>query len=272
MWAGLCYNHGMASDIVNEPQAEVGPALVMARLVEGCRALNIALSADQVAQFERYFHLLVMWNERLNLTAITGYEEVQIKHYLDSLASLPLLAEELGVGLPLVRPLRAVDVGAGAGFPGLPLKIAAPALTMTLMDGTQKKIAFLQEVATTLGLAGVNFVTGRAEELGRQETYREHFDLVTARAVAPLNTLVEYLLPLVAVNGLAVIYKGPGAPEEFAAARPAIKLLGGETVRFAPVSVPFLAERRFILLVKKVRATAKQYPRGQGLARKRPLA
>jgi 16S rRNA (guanine527-N7)-methyltransferase len=243
----------------------------MARLVAGCQELGIPLSAPQIDQFERYFHLLVAWNARLNLTAITGYEDVQIKHYLDSLVSLPLLAEEYGASLPLTRPLRTVDVGAGAGFPGLPLKIATPALTLTLMDGTQKKVNFLQEVAAGLELTDVHFVTGRAEELGRQELYREQFDLVTARAVAPLNTLVEYLLPLTALNGLAVIYKGPGAPEEFAAARQAIRLLGGETVRFAPATVPFLAERRFVLLVKKTRPTPKQFPRGQGLPRKRPL-
>jgi 16S rRNA (guanine527-N7)-methyltransferase len=261
----------MATDTFPNAHQDAAAAPVMARLSAGCQELQIILSAPQIAQFERYFHLLVQWNERLNLTTITGYEDVQIKHYLDSLVSLPLLAEELGAPLPLTRPLRTVDVGAGAGFPGLPLKIAAPALALTLMDGTQKKVNFLQEVSAALELSGVHFVTGRAEELGRQDVYREQFDLVTARAVAPLNTLVEYLLPLVALNGLAVVYKGPGAPEEFAAARQAIRLLGGETVRFAPVTVPFLAERRFVLLLKKVRTTPRQYPRGQGLARKRPL-
>jgi len=261
----------MAITMNENPPENAVPAPTMARLVEGCRELHIPLTAQQIDQFEHYFQLLVQWNERLNLTAITGYEDVQIKHYLDSLVSLPLLAEELGAPLPWTRPLRAVDVGSGAGFPGLPLKIAAPALEMMLMDGTQKKVNFLQEVTTALGLTGVRFVTGRAEELGRQEMYREQFELVTARAVAPLNTLVEYLLPLVAVNGLAVIYKGPGAPEEFVAARQAIRVLGGETVRFAPAAVPFLAEGRFILLLKKVRATPRQFPRGQGLARKRPL-
>ena len=243
----------------------------MARLVAGCQELGIPLSDQQIDQFERYFHLLVTWNERLNLTAITGYADVQVKHYLDSLVSLPLLAEEYGAARPLTQPRSAVDVGTGAGFPGLPLKIAAPALDMTLMDGTQKKITFLQEVTAGLGLTGVHFATGRAEELGRQDGFREHFDLVTARAVAPLNTLIEYLLPLVTVGGLAVVYKGPGAPEEFAAARQAIRLLGGDTVRFAPVKVPFLDEGRFVLLVRKVRVTPPQYPRGQGLPRKRPL-
>jgi len=241
------------------------------RLVEGSAQLGLHLTSEQCAQFALYYRDLVTWNERLNLTAITGFEEVQVKHFLDSLASLPLLVEELGVTLPLTQPLRLVDVGSGAGFPGIPLKIAAPALDLTLMDGTQKKIAFLQEVVTQLGLAPVHVVHGRAEELGRQAEHRDHYDLVAARAVAPLTTLVEYLLPLVRPGGLALIYKGPGAPQEFVEARQAIKLLGGETVRLSPVTVPFLAERRFILLIKKLRVTPSQFPRGQGLARKRPL-
>ncbi len=243
----------------------------MAQLVAGCQQLGLPLTAEQVAHFERYYQLLVEWNERINLTAITSYADVQVKHYLDSLASLPLIAEELGAQLPLQKALRLVDVGTGAGFPGLPLKLATPALGLTLMDGTQKKINFLRALIQALKLEQVQLVTGRAEELGRIPEQRERYDLVTARAVAPLNTLVEYLLPLACPNGLVVIYKGPGAPEEFIAARPAISLLGGETVRLAPVTVPFLDERRFILLIRKVRATPKQYPRGQGLARKQPL-
>lgn len=122
----MCYNRGMATDTFPNAPQDAAVVPVMARLIAGCQELQIALSAPQIAQFERYFHLLVQWNERLNLTTITGYEDVQIKHYLDSLVSLPLLAEELGAPLPLTRPLRTVDVGTGAGFPGLPLKIAAP--------------------------------------------------------------------------------------------------------------------------------------------------
>ena len=211
------------------------------------------------------------WNAKFNLTAIRDEEGIRAKHFLDSLASLPLLAEEIGVTWPLAQPLRLVDVGSGAGFPGIPLKIAVPAFDLTLMDGTQKKIAFLQEVVTQLGMTSVHVVHGRAEELGRQEEHRDRYDVVAARAVAPLTTLVEYLLPLVRPGGLALIYKGPGAPQEFVEARQAIKLLGGEAVRLSPVEVPFLAERRFILLIKKLRTTPSQYPRGQGLARKRPL-
>ncbi len=253
------------------PQPTIEPETAgLPLLVEGCRQLGIPLPAPAVAAFERYYRELVTWNQRLNLTAIVAYDEVQTKHFLDSLVSLPLLAEELGATLPLPS-LRMLDVGTGAGFPGIPLKIVSPAVKMTLMDGTQKKIAFLEQMIRTLELPSTTLVHGRAEELGRTSEHRAQYDIVTARAVAPLSTLAEYLLPLVRLGGLAVVYKGPSAPEEFMEARRAIKLMGGEAVRLAPVTVPFLAERRFVLLMKKIAATPAQYPRGQGLARKRPL-
>ena len=133
----------------------------------GCRQLGVALDAEQQEQFELYYRELVTWNERLNLTTITGYDDVQVKHFLDSLVSLPIIATELGQTLPLDKPLRLVDVGSGAGFPGLPIKIASPMLDVTLMDGTQKKVHFLQQVVDTLQLTSIQIVHGRAEELGR---------------------------------------------------------------------------------------------------------
>lgn len=253
-----------------EPQGEAQQGMDL--LCQGCSALGISLSQEQIDQFQLFYHELVRWNEMFNLTAITGYAEVQVKHFLDSLAALPLLAEELGEPLPPNRPLHLVDVGSGAGFPGVPLKIVAPRLKLTLMDGTGKKVRFLGELISTLGLKNAVVVHGRAEELGRSTAHRGQYDLVAARAVAPLNSLAEYLLPLVRRGGLAVIYKGGNASQEFVDARKAIDLLGGEPVRFAPVEVPFLDEKRHILLIKKVRQTPDQYPRGQGLARKQPLA
>lgn len=238
-------------------------------LVSGAQQLGIALAPAQVQQFETYHHLLVEWNERFNLTAITGYEEVQTKHFLDSLAGLPLLQGALDGALP--ANLSLCDVGTGAGFPGIPLKIALPNLALTLIDGTAKKIAFLNTVCATLGLAATELVQGRAEELGQQVEWRARFDVVTARAVAPLNTLVEYLLPLVRRDGHAMIYKGANAPQEVEEARKAIALLGGEIAQVAPLHVPHLEEARHIILLRKVKATPVQYPRGQGLARKEPL-
>jgi 16S rRNA (guanine527-N7)-methyltransferase len=162
-------------------------------------------------------------------------------------------------------------VGAGAGFPGLPLKIAWPELKLVLLDGTGKKVHFLQEVVSALNLSDVEVVQGRAEEIGHNDAYRARFDLVVARAVARLNTLVEYLLPFARQGGYVVAYKGPGAADEFIEARRAIELLGGEVVRFAPVEVPLLEEERRLLLIKKPQRTPSQYPRGQGLPRKQPI-
>ena len=256
-----------------DAQSSPGVALpAMELLVDGCRRLGVDLTPAQVAQFVRYYLELVGWNDKFNLTAITAYEDVQVKHFLDSLAALPLLMEELGsTAQPLATSLHLVDVGAGAGLPGIPLKIVWPNLKLTLMDGTGKKVAFLNHVIQALDLRNAEAVQGRAEELALQPAFRGQYDLVTARAVAPLNTLVEYLLPLARRGGLTVAYKGAGAPAEFVQARNAIEVLGGETVRFAPVAVPFLEEQRYILLVKKVRRTPNLYPRGQGLARKQPL-
>lgn len=231
----------------------------------------MTLTDAQVDRFETYYQELIHWNKKFNLTAITGYEDVQTKHFLDSLSGLPLLAEELGESLPLTRKMDLLDVGTGAGFPGIPLKLAAPSLHLTLLDGTQKKIRFLEQVSNSLSLDGTVVVKGRAEELARQGDFRENFDVVTARAVAALNTLVEYLLPLVRVGGYALIYKGGNAAAEFMDARKAIGILGGETSRFAPVDVPHLDQKRFILLIQKVAPTPQNYPRGQGLARKQPI-
>jgi 16S rRNA (guanine527-N7)-methyltransferase len=248
--------------------SDFDPQTHLLQLQEGCHALGIALDAQQLAQFELYYRELVDWNDKINLTAITEYREVQIKHFLDSLVALPLIAAAVGDAFPAVRLL---DVGTGAGFPGIPLKIVAPSLKVTLMDGTGKKIAFLREVVAKLGLAQVEVVQGRAEEMGNSADYRAQFDLVTARAVASLNTLVEYLLPLVRRGGLAVIYKGASAPQELVESRKAIGLLGGEVLRLAPVQVPMLDEQRFVLLIKKQQPTPDRYPRGQGLPRKKPL-
>jgi 16S rRNA (guanine527-N7)-methyltransferase len=240
-------------------------------VAEGAVQLGIPLTEQQSTQFQHYFELLVEWNQRINLTAIEDLEGVQTKHFLDSMVGLPLIAEELKTSVPPSTALRAIDVGSGAGFPGIPLKIVWPSLRLTLLDGTGKKVTFLREVVQALNLADVDVVQGRAEELALQTAYREQYDLVMARAVARLNTLVEYLLPFVRQGGFVMAYKGPSASEEFIEAQKAIAKLGGETVRFAPVSVPFLTEERRILLIKKTNRTPQAYPRQRGLPRKDPL-
>jgi 16S rRNA (guanine527-N7)-methyltransferase len=249
----------------------ITPSIDLSLLDEGCKQLGLHLTDQQLARFALFYEELITWNEKFNLTGITELAEVQTKHFLDSLVSLPLLVEAWGETMPPTRALHCIDVGTGAGFPGIPLKLVAPRLKWTLMDGTGKKILFLQQLLEKLTLTDVNLLQGRAEELGRETRYRGQFDLVVARAVAPLNTLVEYLLPLTRTGGLVVVYKGASAAQEFIAARKAIELLGGETVRMAPVKVPFLDEQRFIILLKKVQPTPNLYPRSQGLARKNPL-
>lgn len=240
-------------------------------VAEGAVQLGIPLTEQQNAQFQHYFELLVDWNQRINLTAIEDLEGVQTKHFLDSMVGLPLIAEELKTPMPPSIALRAIDVGSGAGFPGIPLKIVWPSLQLTLLDGTGKKVTFLKEVVQALKLSDVEVVQGRAEECALQTAYREQYDLVMARAVARLNTLVEYLLPFVRQGGFVMAYKGPSAAEEFIEAQKAIAKLGGEIVRFAPVSVPFLTEERRILLIKKTSRTPQAYPRQRGLPRKDPL-
>lgn len=259
-----------SNDAAHVPSA-ADPAQGLKLLQQGCQTLGLELTPAQLAQFQLFYQELVEWNQKFNLTAITAYAEVQTKHFLDSLVGVSILAEELRQPLPITQSLRCLDVGTGAGFPGVPLKIAMPQTDWTLMDGTGKKILFLDQLVKKLGLTEVTLVQGRAEELGQQSPYREKFELVTGRAVAPLNILVEYLLPLVQQDGWAMIYKGASAPQEFMEARKAIELLGGETVRLAPVQVPFLEEKRFLLLIKKVRPTPDIYPRSQGMARKKPL-
>ena len=263
-----------AMESIEQTSSTSSPSITPADLTllqEGCTQLGLPLTERQLAQFALFYHELVTWNEKFNLTGITDLAEVQTKHFLDSVVSLPLLAELWGETLPPTKALHCIDVGTGAGFPGIPLRLVAPRLKWTLMDGTGKKIAFLQQLLARLHLPDVNLVQGRAEELGRETSCRGQFDLVTARAVAPLNTLAEYLLPLARTGGFVVVYKGASAAQEFTAARKAIDLLGGETIRMAPIQVPFLDEQRFIFFIQKVRPTPNLYPRGQGLARKKPL-
>lgn len=241
-------------------------------LISGCEELGISLSQTQQDQFQRYYDELTIWNQKMNLTAITAYAEVQVKHFLDSLSGLPVYMEERGLTWPLASTPHAIDVGSGAGLPGIPLKIVWPQLHLTLLDGTGKKVRFLQHVIGALGLAHIQVVQGRAEEVARQNNHRGQYDLVLARAVAPLSTLAEYLLPLARRDGYVMAYKGANVAEEFMQARKAVELLGGETVRLAPVHTPHLDEGRFIVLMKKKEKTPPAYPRGQGLPRKQPLA
>ena len=245
----------------------------MQRLSSGAAQIGLSLNAAQMAAFETYTDELLAWNEQFNLTAITDREQVEIRHYLDSLALLPALAALEGVSLAtlLGRNVRVVDVGAGAGLPGLALRIVWPRLRLALVEATAKKVRFMEHVAASLALTDVQFIHGRAEELALRELHRANYDLVVARAVAPLPTLVEYLLPLARRGGRIVAYKGSAAHEEALCAEQAIRMLGGQLTRLIPVEVPGLAETRVLVVIDKVAQTPEGYPRGRGLPKKQPL-
>jgi 16S rRNA (guanine527-N7)-methyltransferase len=190
----------------------------MDEFVAGAEKLGIKLSSYQIEQFVHYQHLLMEWNERINLTAIRDEIGIQRKHFLDSLTSVPLIRK--------MNASRIIDIGTGAGFPGIPIKIVFPTLEVTLVESVGKKADFCKLVAQEIGLQGVNVIIGRAEEIGMNPAHREKYDIALARAVAIMPTLAEYLLPLVKIGGIAIAQKGNGAQQEAQSAERAIRLLG----------------------------------------------
>lgn len=230
-------------------------------LTQTCAAWGMALSAEQLARFAAYAQALQRWNERINLTAITDLEMIYRLHFLDSLS----LARFWGAD-----PRRLADIGSGAGFPGLALKILRPQLDLTLVESVGKKAAFLHAIAADLGLDAVRVLARRAEDVGRDPAERERYDLVTARAVAELRVLVEYGLPLLQVGGRMLAPKGAAAHDEVAAASRAIDLLGGALVAVEPVELPG-QDSRVVAIIDKQRPSDPSYPRAPGVPTKRPL-
>lgn len=226
-------------------------------------ALGISLTVQQIEQFLTYYEMLVDWNERVNLTAITDFEDVMKKHFVDSLS--------LVKAYDLDREISVMDVGTGAGFPGLALKIAFPNLCVTLLDSLNKRILFLDEVVRALGLQGVTTVHGRAEDYAKQGQLRERFDLCVSRAVANLTTLSEYCLPFVKVGGQFISYKSEKVSEEIQTAGKAISLLGGRLVKQTEFILPDSDIYRNLVVISKQKPTPKKFPRKAGLPGKEPL-
>ena len=229
--------------------------------------MGIALSDGQLDQFETYFHQLAEWNQRASLTAITGYEEVQVKHFLDSL-TVYLAAEEMLTG---PSPVRVIDIGAGAGLPGLALKLAFPGIRLSLVESVAKKTAFLEHLTAELGLPEVSVHTGRAEDLARDEDLRDAFDLVVVRGVAKLPLLLEYCLPFCKTGGRLVALKHGGDGWELKAAANALAELGGHIEKVATVLIEGLTDDRVVISVEKTGPTPERYPRRTGIPAKRPL-
>lgn len=224
---------------------------------------GISLTDQQIAQFARYYELLVEWNEKMNLTAITDRDEVYLKHFYDSLT--------LAFHVDLSQPLSLVDVGAGAGFPSIPLKIAFPDLRVTIVDSLKKRIGFLDTVIDELDLDQVQAIHDRAETFGQNKAHRAHYDLATARAVARLSVLAEFCLPLVKKDGLFVAMKGAQAEDELADAKKAIATLGGKFLEDAAFELPEDAGERHIIRIAKKKESPNKYPRKPGTPAKKPI-
>jgi 16S rRNA (guanine527-N7)-methyltransferase len=246
-------------------------------LIEGAKQLGISLNREQVECFQVYYEELILWNRRVNLTAIVDYEGVQIKHFIDSLT---VTLAFIGV------PSRTLDIGTGAGLPGVPLKILYPSIELTLVDSVQKKVAFLHHLIDRLGLEGVEILAERSEHLAQDESYRQRFDLVLSRGVAKLATLAELALPFCSLGGTFIAMKKGDVDEEVAEAQRAIDALGGRLRQVKWIRLEELTggelsgsvdseksgkEERALVVIDKLTATPDRYPRRPGIPRKRPL-
>lgn len=229
----------------------------------GLTELGLKLSDFQLEQFLQYYELLLEWNSFMNLTAITEFEEVCTKHFLDSLS--------LCNAIDCTKELSVIDVGTGAGFPGIPLKIAFPNLKLTLLDSLGKRVKFLNEVIDRLGLENIEAIHGRAEDFAKPDMLREAFDICVSRAVANLSVLSEYCIPYVKVDGFFISYKSEKIVEEMTAAEHAVELLGGEIFAQKEFVLPNSDIYRNLFMIKKIKATPKKYPRKAGLPAKEPL-
>ncbi|MEW6142372.1 MAG: 16S rRNA (guanine(527)-N(7))-methyltransferase RsmG [Chloroflexota bacterium] len=240
----------------------------MERLIAGAIKLGVHLSPVQIEQFETFYRLLVEWNQRINLTSVIDYEEVQVKHFLDSLTVILTVSDALndsGAALDMI------DVGAGAGLPGIPLKLVLPRSRLVLLDSVGKKVSFLRELVRRLGLDQVEIVTDRAETAAHQTPYREKFNLVLARALARLPVAAELTLPFCRHQGITVHHKKGDIASELNEAEAAIKILGGNLREVVPIELDELPDSRCLVVIEKVYSTPGKYPRRAGIPQKRPI-
>ncbi len=236
----------------------------LTKLKQGVKALNIDITDEQLKKFDKYISLLIQWNKKMNLTAIVEPEAIIVDHFLDSISILGEMNVEDHHSI--------IDVGTGAGFPGIPIKIMKPHVKLVLLDSLKKRIEFLKAVAEELELYHIEIIHSRAEILAREENYREIFDFVVSRAVAPLNILAEYCIPFAKVGGYFVSYKGPAANKELLEAGKAINILSGQkNPLIRKVPVPYSQKTHKLVIIQKDTKTPKKYPRSPGKIKKSPL-
>lgn len=239
--------------------------LFVRKMTEGCKNLGISLSIKQLEQFYQYYELLIDRNKVMNLTAITELEDVIFKHFIDSL-SLVKVRDNL-----INSKISLIDVGSGAGFPGIPLKIIFPNISVLLLDSLNKRVVFLNDVIKNLDLSGIKAVHGRAEEFGQNQEYREKFDLCVSRAVANISTLAEYCIPLIKVGAIFVAYKSEKIEDELNKGKNAINILGSKVELIEKFILPGTEAERDLVVIRKIKSTQKKYPRKSGLPGKEPI-
>ena len=240
----------------------------MNKLVNICNKINIEISDDQINCFEKYYELLIEKNKVMNLTAITDKEDVIVKHFIDSIALIPYLLDK---GININNKLKIIDIGTGAGFPGLPLKIMMPDVKFTLLDSLNKRVSFLNEVIDELKLKDIEALHGRAEDYASNNKYREKYDICVSRAVANLSTLSEYCIPFVKEDGFFISYKAGESEEEINNSKNAIKILGGKINKVEEFVLPGTDASRVFVFIRKQELTDKKYPRKAGVPAKKPL-
>jgi 16S rRNA (guanine527-N7)-methyltransferase len=236
----------------------------MEKLKQAAEKLGIFLTSFQLGQFETYYHELTDWNKRINLTGITDYEEVQIKHFLDSLTVAAAVRN-------IKKKLKIADIGTGAGLPGIPLKIVFQDIELTLIEATVKKARFLEQLTTRLYLKNVGIIADRAESTAHDGRYREKFDIVVSRAVASLPALVELMLPFCSIGGWCIIQKKGYITEEVEKSEKAIKVMGGDLREIKRVELEELSDDRWLIIIDKLLPTPPNYPRRPGMPEKRPI-
>jgi len=235
-------------------------------LIDGAQKMGINLNKEQIKKISRYLELLIQWNQKINLTSLKTPQEIIIKHFLDSISCIKVINKYTDT-----EEISVIDVGTGAGFPGMPIKIICPSIKLSLLEARKKKTMFLEKVIEEMNFKQVKILNGRAETFGKGADYREKYDIAISRAVARLNVLSECCLPLVRVGGLFIAQKGRSYKEETEKGLNAVQVLGGELIGVESVRVPFINQERYLLLIKKIKYTPSKYPRREGLPQKRPL-